>query len=590
MPSFPPPWPEDDERLMPRDEYRSGLWAYAVGRAACDHPRYGEACAVAESAGWSPWWIRSVADVEATMAGCWFDEQAGDRTCRFLEKLKLSKGEWRGELLRLFDCQRYDLVMPLYGWMSPDGARRFTRGGIWVPKKFGKSCICSGLGLYHLRADREGAPYVWVAATTRGQAGQVHDESARMVKRTAGLASDLECIDYIKRILFKREDGKFEALSAEADVQEGLDWSAGIFDEIHVASRKMWSTLAGGGAARRQPLMLSISTAGIYDSLSLGWEQWDLGMKVRAGDVINHSYFSLMYYAEQGNDPFDDTVIRRANPGLGITCKQRFLSERRLEAQQTPAKLADWQRYHLNVWVNAAERAIPTRVWAQCGTRRDLWEELKGRRCWCGLDLSLNQDITALALWFPPLEPTGKHAVLPWFWLPADNVLRLERETGNPYKRWAAAELMELTPGTVVDYQAVRERVKALGDDYNIQEVDMDPWNASRIQQDLETDGFLVVEVRQGMKTMAPATKEFERLLLGGELEHPNHEILTWMASNCQYDRDRRGNFMYSKGDGRVRLKIDGIQAAVTAWSRAMATAAAAEEASVYEERGIQSL
>lgn len=562
-----------------REKYAAGFWSYALGDPACDHPRYEEACATAVEDGWDPWWIRTRQDVEAVLAGCWFDEKAAVRVCKFIEKLVLPKGKWRGKTMVLMDWQRFDAVMPLYGWQiwsdeHERPVRRYVKGCIWIPKKSGKSGLCSSLGLYHLRGDREGAPRVWVASVSHKTAGNIHDVSRQIVHKTPGLYPDLRPIDSTKVITYKKEDGSFVAMSADADVQEGEDWSAGFFDEVHVGIRKLWSSLAGGGAARVQPLMLAASTAGEFDPVSLGWEQWEVSRKIREGALIDIEYFALQYYGDETRWE-DWEVIERANPSLGITCGLRYMQGRLNDARASDHGRSDFLRYNLNVWVTATTRWLPMSVWLRCSKVQDdeslaaYLDSLKGQRCHGGLDLSLSDDLTAFVLWFPPCDRFDKPRVWPWFWLPEENILALQDANQAPYVEWARRGLMELTPGNWVDTRRVRERLLKAREEYRIEEVAYDPYKMTELAQALQDeDGFQMVEHPQTIKTMGPPTREVERLIRTGEMEHGNHPILNWMLGNCQLRRTYQDDYQIVKADTKVRYKVDGIVAMIMAADR----------------------
>ncbi len=568
MPDFLAPW----KRGAVREEYAAGFWSYALGRPAAKHKRYAEACRLAQTAKkarrFSPWWIRTVADVDAVLQGCWFDAAAGQYACDFLEELTLSKGEWAGQKLELSDWQRYDWIMPQYGWKSADGLRRFTQSGVWIPKKNGKSGLASGLGLYHLRADREPAAYVWIASIDKVQAKIIYNESKRMVEATPWLTRDIRIVKSSREIHFDRKHSELHGLSADVKQKEGLDWSAGIYDELHVAPREMWSVLEGGGAARQQPLMISISTAGIYDALSIGWEQWEYARQVREGELYDPSFFALQYYGQE--EEWDDwNNVLRANPNAGITCKVRYLTERLKKAQQSEAKRSDYLRYHLNVWVNAAVRWMPAATWATCEADADYTADLLGKPCYGGLDLSLTRDLTSLCLAFPGDEEDDPIRFLWYYWLPKENIRELEAISHAPYQRWAGQGYIELTEGDVIDYHVVRDQIIALGEMYEIEEIGCDKHLAPGIMRDLDDAGFTMLEIPQGMMSMSPITSAFEVDICQEKVKHLGNPITNWMVGNCQAKYDHVGNYMLQKGDGKVRYKIDGVVAAVMAHSRA---------------------
>lgn len=210
------------------------------------------------------------------------------------------------------------------------------------------------------------------------------------------------------------------------------------------------------------------------------------------------------------------------------------------EARESPAAQNTFRRLRLNEWTEQAERAIDMDDWRACGEHRVDSEELRGRRCFAGLDLSSTTDLTALVLFFPS-EDGEPSPALPYFWMPDDNIARRERADGVPFTAWKRDEHLFATEGNIVDYQAVRAQLNRLAEIYHIVEVAYDPWNATGLATQLEGDGFVVVPVRQGWQSMNEPTKELLKLVAGRKLAHGNHPVLRWMASNLALLQDPAG-------------------------------------------------
>jgi phage terminase large subunit-like protein len=592
-----------------------------VGRPAAEHPEYAEALkridALPPERWFSPWWLRTYQDVNAVLAGCWMDAQAGGRVCGFFErclrhsKTGVGENEPAGRPVVLMDWVKWDILYPLFGWRRPDGTRRFRKASVWIPKKNSKSFTCSGLGLYLLTKDQEPNAEVYSAAGSRDQASIIWKESARMVRRAASakLRRLLTLVDSRKAITYQTltDEGSFKALASEAGLQEGLNWSALLFDEVHVqADREFYDTLVYGGIARRQPLLIQISTAGQYDPMSIGWEEYSDAVRIHEGGVNN--WETLVYIAkvavaddwfaerpgEADDDWTDPAVLKKANPGVGITFKEEDLLAQRDEALETPRKQNRFLRYRGNIWTNAATRWMDVRTWAACACRDPEYvAALEGQPCWGGMDLSLGNDLTAVVLWFKPGRHGAKHRVLPFFWLPQDNIAELEKQSRAPYRQWARRGLMELTPGNWIDFGTIRQRVNELAERFRIQQMGYDPWQAREIVQGLMSDGLKMEEVRQTAAVMCGPTANVEAKVRRLELEHPDHEILNWHVGNCQPLYDTKGNYYLTKGErrgaskGAIRYKIDGANAMITANALACVSE---DKRSVYETRGLLKL
>jgi phage terminase large subunit-like protein len=529
---------------------------------------------------WSRW-IRSAADERAVDAGCWFDRQAADRVEQFFTRfLRHTLGQWAGQPFQLLDWQRDDFLMPLFGWKREDGTRRFRRAYVEVPKKNGKSTLCGGLALYLLLADGEPRAQIYGAAADRDQAGIVFNEAANMVTASRDLLSRLDVIRSTKRIVDRRTDSHYRALSADAYSNEGLNAHAIVFDELHAQKdRRLWDALRYATASRRQPLTVAITTAG-FDRESVCFEQHQYAQSVLDGAVTDTSFFGYIRAAQPDEDWTDPAVWRKANPSFGITLDEGQFAEDCKEAQQSPRKESAFRRYRLNQWLHHAECWMTSETW-QRGAKPFDPEILLGRDCVVGVDLARKNDIAAVVLVFPM---DGGYYLLPRFFLPADGLVQRELRDHAPYAEWARTGLLTLTEGEVIDYRFIREQIKADSQRYEIREIGYDPWNAELLcnQQLGQEDGFEVIEVRQTMPSLGPPTAEFEKLMQAGRLWHGGHPILAWMAGHCAVRRDDNDNIMPSKGHSTAR--IDGIVAAIIGLSRAMFQEPVRR--SVYETRG----
>jgi phage terminase large subunit-like protein len=555
--------PEWATLTTPRADWLDGVWDYARGKGGDLHPDYAQAVEIARSQGWNPWWIRTIGDVDAVVNhGCWFSEPHALRVCEFFKKwIRVSKGAAAGKPIPLIDWQVYDFLSPLYGWRRADGRRRFTRGGLWIAKKNGKSTLSSGLALYHLMRDGEAGPEVYTAAGDRAQASIIYDEASRMAKACDAMASRLRFVNSKKTITYAKNEGKFTALSAEATLHEGINASLILFDELHVQkSRVLWDTLAGSQIAREQPLFLSMSTAGVYDPLCIGWEEWQRGQQIREGSAFDPSFFSLCYTAGEKADANSVISWKRANPSINMTVYEDNLKEIHLAAQVNSAKMDQFKRYHLNIWVRGFNRWMDMSHWNGLAEEYTA-DDLAGMKCYGGLDLASTNDINALVLLFP-----GEvWRILCYFWLPEENISELQDQHAAPYDEWHKAGLLRLTDGNRCNYQEIRADINELAEKFDIQEIRFDPYNASNLVSELANDGLIMVEQSQGKRNLSPPTKSLEVAIMRGEIAHNANPIMDWMMGNVQVTYDMDENVKMVKAFRNIKYKIDGPVAFVMA-------------------------
>lgn len=221
--------------------------------------------------------------------------------------------------------------------------------------------------------------------------------------------------------------------------------------------------------------------------------------------------------------------------------------------------------------------------WDACAFAVDP-ETLRGRVCYGGLDLSSSTDITAFVLVFPPLDEDDKYAVLPFFWIPEDNIdLRVRSDHVN-YDVWKKQGYLLTTEGNVVHYGFIDSFIEELGTKYNIREIAFDRWGAVQMVQNLEGMDFTVVPFGQGFKDMSPPTKELMKLTLEQRLAHGGQPVLRWMMDNIYIRTDPAGNIKANKE--KSTEKIDGAVATIMALDRAI-RCGLNEVTSIYDERGL---
>jgi phage terminase large subunit-like protein len=411
------------------------------------------------------------------------------------------------------------------------------------------------------RDDGEAGAEVYSAAVDRDQASIVYNESANMVEASALLSRHLKVIRSTKRIVHHRTRSVYRALSADVPAKEGLNAHAVLMDELHAQrSRELWDTLRYAGVARTQPLLLSITTAG-FDRHSICWEQHEYAHKVLDGTIDDPAYFAYIAAAPEEADWTDPTVWERANPSFGVTISAEQFAEDCKEAQETPARENSFRRYRLNQWTEQDVRWLPMKKWDACQADQ---VPLDRQRCFAGLDLSSNTDVSALVLVFPQGD---RYRVMPFFWVPEEGAKQRERKDRVPYLQWIRDGYIEATPGEVIDYDRIRARINALKKLYDIREIAIDRWNATQLATQLDGDGFEIVAFGQGYASMTAPTKKLEELILSRRLEHDGHPVLRWMASNVSIETDAADNWKPSKKKSPER--IDGIVALIMGIDRA---------------------
>ncbi len=472
------------------------------------------------------------------------------------------------------------------------------------------TALAAAILLLVLVTDHEPGAELYSAAASRDQAALIFSHAVGMIRQEKELSSRLTIYgakggSQQKSICYDAQHSAYKCLSADANTADGVNPHFAIIDELHRhADPELAEVLQKSTAARAQPLVIYTTTAD-YNRPSLCNTMLKRARQVRdnKGDAKRIGYdpgfLPVVYEATKDDDFTDPDVWKKANPNLGVTLTEEFLARECKKAEETPSELNNYLRLHLNIVTDAAEAWLRMDRWNRCAGlkpdetpeqwRKRKLEELRGRECFLGMDLSAKIDLTAVAQIFRPLAPKEPWIIIPHLWVPAVTAHEKEKNDRVPYAAWARAGFVTLTDGDEIDSQAIRAAANQINDVYPVREVGYDDWNATELSRQLrEEDGFgeKMVIVRQGSKSLSDPMKEFEAMVMSGRIEHGANPAMDWMIGNLCVKRDENGNLQPDKK--KSSQKIDGPVATFSGLARALASGDGAP--SVYESRGILEL
>ena len=512
-----------------------------------------------------------------------YDKDAADYAVMFIESLCHTKGTWAGRPFELIDWQE-QIIRDLFGVLKPNGYRQFNTAYIEIPKKQGKSELAAAVALLLLCGDGEERAEVYGCAADRNQAKIVFDVAVDMVRFCPALSKRVKILESQKKITYLPTNSSYQVLSADVANKHGFNTHGVIFDELHTQpNRKLFDVmLQGSGDARMQPLYFLITTAG-NDTNSICYEVHQKAIDIAEGRKVDPTFYSVIYGAAEDEDWTDPKVWKKANPSLGITVGIDKVKAACESAQQNPGEENAFRQLRLNQWVKQSVRWMPMDKWDACAFPVSE-DDLEGRICYGGLDLSSTTDITAFVLVFPPLDEEDKYYVLPYFWIPEETLDLRVRRDHVPYDLWERQGTLMTTEGNVVHYGYIEKFIEQLGERFNIREIAFDRWGAVQMVQNLEGMGFTVVPFGQGFKDMSPPTKELMKLVLEEKIAHGGHPVLRWMMDNIFIRTDPAGNIKADKE--KSTEKIDGAIATIMGLDRAI-RCGNDTGASVYDSRGL---
>lgn len=526
----------------------------------------------------------------------YFDrESASDASAFFPECLTHHKGEFAGRRFDLEPWEKLLIILPVFGWKHAETKlRRFRKVYIEIPKKNGKSQFCAGLGVYMTFCDGEMGAEVVCAAADREQAGIVFDEAKYMIEDNDELLS--RCTVYRRSVVYHATRSTFKVLSADARTKHGPNVQCLIIDEFHAQpNRDLFETLEKGIAARRQPLILMITTAG-NDTESICYEQHEYAEGVMK-DGGDESFLPVLFNLPRDAKWYDIDIVANVNPSIGVTVKREYFEGEIVSALRDARKQNSFKQLHCNIWTQQAKIWIPIEKWDACKVESIDMNALRSLQVAGGMDLSSKIDLSSFVLAFkhsdslPPVEivlepekeiagerekrPAKKFTLdfsvtlLPFFWMPEESLTERKKKDRYGYDIMKDRGLLEVTPGETIHYDSIYEKIiDELAPLYKLRsgEIGYDPWNALQLSNQLSDDGFKMIEIPQTMNHLTEASKVFEAMVLSRRIRHNGHPVLRWCIENVGYKEDNAGNIRPVKVSAMKR--IDGVIASVLALSR----------------------
>lgn len=504
----------------------------------------------------------------------------------------------------------------LYGTVKDQGIRQYRRAFISVAKKNGKSFLIGGLPIYHLLLENEFRPQAYGCAAAKDQAGLVFAAATELIKRNPALSGKLRIMESTKRIVRRDGGGFYVVISADGDLQDGIEPSLALIDELHrwktAKARTLYDVVIKGMISRREPLAVEITTAGEQFESPLWAQEHEFARQVLDGSLKSDTFYPAIWAADEKRIEKEPEYWKSrearvaANPSHedhGGFLKDTAIVEELQKAIVNPAMRPAYLRYHLNIGITAdEERAIDMARWMECGGEDDLrkWPDydidllirkwgLLDRPCWGGVDASWTTDLTSLVLVFPPKPKEQEWILLPFFWMPKERVAERERKDKVPYRAWTHCRWIEATEGNAVDQAGIRAKIEWAAEMFDLRALAYDPWNFRESANQLSEKGLTCIEIKPRYSLLSEPTKKLLELYLDRKIRHGNHPVLNWNASCLSLACDKQDNVMPSKPErNKSGKRIDGISATVTGMCPALRDDE--NRPSIYETRGLMAL
>ena len=503
-----------------------------------------------------------VDDIVNPKDGYIFDKKKAERPIEFIEKFcKHSKGEWAGKPLKLELFQKA-FISALFGFVDKKtGYRKYRETLLYVARKNGKSVLLSGIALYMLIADNEPGAEVYSVASKKDQSKIIFSETYNMVRQSPDL------VQVIKKrksdLYFNLTFSKMQPLGKNSDTLDGLNSSLVIIDELHsIKDRNLYEVMKQSQSARRQPLLIMITTAGtirecIFDDM------YKYACGVCDGTIDDPHFLPIIYELDNKKEWLDPMKWEKANPGLNKIKKLDDLISKVQRAKQSPRDLTGVLVKDFNV----IETVASTWLTFEDVNNEETFDlqQFKGYYCIGGADLSRNGDLTAATLLF--MDKQEKRYVTQMYFLPKDNFEKRVHDEKIPYDKWLEAGLLRLCEGNSINYSDVTAWFMEMVEKYDVTPawIYYDPYSAAYWVQEMQSNGFNMVKCFQGVKTLSLPMQQLGTDLAAKKINYNNNPLLKWCITNTGVKSDVNGNIQPIKSN-IPKYRIDGLASLLDAY------------------------
>ncbi|MEN8292105.1 terminase TerL endonuclease subunit [Acinetobacter radioresistens] len=490
----------------------------------------------------------------------------------------------KGKLAKLKpDGTRHTLILEpwqvfatlnMFGWADLEGKRRFIYVYIEVAKKNGKSTWLAAIALYLGFLDGEMGAEVYTAATSAEQAKIVFSDAKKMVEYSPKMRTRFG-IEFSQYTVFQTETNSvLKALSQDrAGTKDGLNVHGAIIDELHAhKTADMYDILSNGIAAREEPLIAAISTAG-DDTTSKCYQERQVVVDILKNKAVHDQYFGMIFCLDRGDDWLDPKVWPKANPNYGISVTEKYLHSVFEKVKISPKQESITRQKHLNEWVGAIDGWISPTVWEKAEDSEVTEDSFKGQLCFGGYDLASRLD---LASW-GRLRPRMKDGKIHWYAFTSNYISEHvvdTKEAINGEKRpdeypvWRDQRHLIVTQGNSTDFNRIQRDIEDFHCNNPFYELGHDPYHAEQLTGNLLSEGINVVEVPQITKFLSEPMRWLEQLLAEGRLHHNGDPVLKWCMCNVTVRPDVNNQILPRKNS--PGKKIDAAVGVIIAASRAM--------------------
>lgn len=504
-----------------------------------------------------------------------FNKELAEKAINIINELVIGEGEEQ-QKLSTRGFQNF-IIGSLFGWVKKKTKeRRFREAYIQVGRQNGKSILSGAMANQFATFSGYKLGRIFCAATKQEQANIVWDEIAKFIRSDNDLQEMYKITEHERTIKSFVTGNVIKSLGRDTKSADGFRSILAICDELHAhPNNQMYKLMLDGQINVDGALTLAITTAG-FNLNGFCFEQYKFCEKVLEKVIDKESLFIFICEMDKDDDIWDYNNWAKSNPYLLFNSDDTInkdmvarLAEKAVEAKEKGgADLLNFMTKHLNYWVtNGVGGFVDLQKFKECESDVTI-EEMKGKECYLGIDLSSGGDLTSISLVFP-LEHE-KIYIYSHSFMPELRLAEHEKTDDVPYRMWVSKGLLTLTSGAFgvkTDYKFIINHLKELIEKYEIRilEVGYDSHNASVFLQDLDFLACDLTEIKQSAKSLNDATKDFQLSVKANQLLYDKeNDLLKWSIANATTTSNSFGEIKIDKQAQKYR--IDPVDAVIDAW------------------------
>jgi len=504
-----------------------------------------------------------------------FNKELAEKAINIINELVIGEGEEQ-QKLSTRGFQNF-IIGSLFGWVKKKTKeRRFREAYIQVGRQNGKSILSGAMANQFATFSGYKLGRIFCAATKQEQANIVWDEIAKFIRSDNDLQEMYKITEHERTIKSFVTGNVIKSLGRDTKSADGFRSILAICDELHAhPNSQMYKLMLDGQINVDGALTLAITTAG-FNLNGFCFEQYKFCEKVLEKVIDKESLFIFICEMDKDDDIWDYNNWAKSNPYLLFNSDNTInkdmvarLAEKAIEAKEKGgADLLNFMTKHLNYWVtNGVGGFVDLQKFKECESDLSI-EDMKGKECYLGIDLSSGGDLTSISLVFP-LEHE-KIYIYSHSFMPELRLAEHEKTDDVPYRIWVSKGLLTLTSGAFgvkTDYKFIINHLKELIEKYEIRilEVGYDSHNASVFLQDLDFLACDLTEIKQSAKSLNDATKDFQLSVKANQLLYDKeNDLLKWSIANATTTSNSFGEIKIDKQAQKYR--IDPVDAVIDAW------------------------